>query len=134
MKLGSAAIMSGAVMVMTSPAWAEGGGGAAPLLPTLIPMQEIAVPIIDAGNIKGVLRFTLVLRAHDAATAAELTDKQPLLRSAALGAGLEFAQIRASPYAPVDVSELVDTMNHALHAANPAIEQALVVRVMATEK
>lgn len=104
----------------------EGGGS-----PSLVPMNEIAVPIIDAGELQGTLRFTLVLRAPDAAVAAELATWQPRLRMAALGAGLEFARLRASPFRPVDVSRLSQALDVALHTVHPGVQQALIVRVMA---
>lgn len=95
----------------------------------LVPMGEIAVPIIDGSRMEGILRFTLVLRAHDADSAAQMSRQVARLRSVALIAGLDFARIRASPYRAVDVAKLAHMLDKALKTADPAIEQALIVRV-----
>jgi hypothetical protein len=110
----------------------EGGGEATPIAPNFVPMPEISVPIVDGGQLIGVLRYTLVLRATDAAAAHELTTQVAKLRSAALGAGIDFASLRASPQRPVDVANLAASLDAAMHAANPAIKQALIVKVMAS--
>lgn len=131
-----AALAVGALSPM-SLAMASGGGGSSEGggegsgSPTLVPMNEIAVPIIDAGELLGTLRFTLVLRAPDAAAAAVLASQQPRLRMAALGAGLEFARLRASPFRPIDVARLSQALDAALHTADPGVQQALIVRVIA---
>jgi len=75
------------------------------------------------------LRFTLVLRAHDAASATRMTGEVARLRSAALVAGLDFARLRASPYRAVDVTQLARMLDEALKAADAGVEQALIVRV-----
>jgi hypothetical protein len=130
--------MAAAMLMAHAPAVGAAEGAdkkeAAPLSPLLVPMAEIAVPIIDAGQIEGVLRFTLVLRAKDAASAAMLAEQEPRLRAAALGAGLEFARLRASPYRPVDVPRLSQALDAALRATDPAAERVLIVKVIATDK
>lgn len=114
----------------------EGGAAASPSmanLATLVPMDEIAVPIIDAGKIQGTLRFSLVIRATDDAGALVLTEKMPELRSAALSAGINFASLRASPYRPVDVALLSNEIDAALKSIDPAVQQGLIVKVTAIE-
>ena len=130
--VGMMAALSGAGLLI-GPAEAAGGGdksGGA----MLVPMDEIAVPIIDGAHMEGVLRFTLVLRAHDPAAAARLGATIAKLRSVAMIAGMDFARLRASPYGAVDVGQLVRTLDRALRAADPGVEQALVVRVGAAEQ
>lgn len=114
----------------------EEGGSASPSsssLASLVPMDEIAVPIIDAGKIQGTLRFSLVIRAADDAGALVLTEKMPELRSAALSAGINFASLRASPYRPIDVALLSSEIDTALKSIDPAVQQGLIVRVTAVE-
>ena len=114
----------------------EEGGSASPgsaKLATLVPMEEIAVPIIDAGKIQGTLRFSLVIRAADDAGALVLTEKMPELRSAVLSAGINFDSLRASPYRPVDVAKLSSEIDTALKSIDPAVQQGLIVRVTAVE-
>lgn len=125
--------IAGAMLSVPLHAGEEGGEEKAlPLLPTLVPMKEISVPIVDAGRIEGVLRFTLVLRAQDAAGAILLTNAEPKLRAAALDAGMEFARLRASPLRAVDAEQLAADMDRALHAADAGVAQALIIRVIAT--
>ena len=104
----------------------EGEKGAKPMM---VPMDEIAVPIIDGAHMEGILRFTLVLHAQDTASAARLTGSIAKLRSVAMIAGLDFARLRASPYNAVDVRSLLGSLNKALKAADAGISQALIVRV-----
>ncbi|MEZ5711678.1 MAG: hypothetical protein R3E11_03375 [Sphingobium sp.] len=119
--------------LLASPSQAAGGGGEDGA-PALVPMEEIAVPILDGARLEGILRFTLVLRAHDDAAAADITRQIVRLRSAALVAGLDFARMRASPYRAVDVAQLAMALDAALKKAEPGVEQALIVRVGAAAK
>ena len=105
---------------------AGGGAGGAP---ALVPMEEIAVPILDGARLEGILRFTLVLRAHDEEAAANIGKQLMRLRSAALAAGLDFARIRASPYRAVDVAQLAQSLDSALKQADSGVQQALIIRV-----
>lgn len=125
--VGMMAALSGAGLLI-GPAEASGGGNKGGG-ESLVPMDEIAVPIIDGAHMEGVLRFTLVLRAHDPAAATRLGATIAKLRSIAMIAGMDFARLRASPYSAVDVGHLVLTLDKALKAADPGVEQALVVRV-----
>lgn len=118
--------------LLTGPAAAAEGVGADGL--PLVPLDEIAVPILDGARLEGVLRFTVVLRAHDAQAAIGITRQIARLRSTALVAGLDFARLRASPYRAIDVEMLTRSLNAALKAADPGVEQALVVRVGAATR
>ncbi|WP_245987962.1 hypothetical protein [Sphingobium fluviale] len=125
--IGMMAALSGAGL-LAGPAEASesgGKGGSA----TLVPMDEIAVPIIDGARMEGILRFTLVLRAHDPAAAARLGTSIAKLRSVAMVAGMDFARLRVSPFSAVDVNHLVSALDKALKAADPGISQALIIRV-----
>lgn len=115
---------------LAASARAEEGGGA--IDPTCVPMAEIAVPIVDGSQIAGVLRFTLVLRARDPAGAAEMVREAARLRTIAVGAGLDFARLRASPYRPVDTVRLAASLDAAFRSALPAFQQALIVKVQAS--
>lgn len=123
---GAAALVF--VALAPLPARAEGGGSGAP---GLVPMDEIVVPIIDGSQLQGKLRFTLVLRANDAAGAAAIGREAVRLRSVAVAAGLEFASLRVSPWKPVDAVRLARSLDQALHAVMPEVAQALIVRVSA---
>ncbi len=125
--IGMMAALSGAGLLVGPAEASEGGGkgGSA----TLVPMDEIAVPIIDGAHMEGILRFTLVLRAHDPAAAARLGASIAKLRSVAMVAGMDFARLRASPFSAVDVNHLVRSLDKALKAADPGVSQALIVRV-----
>lgn len=102
--------------------------------PMMVPMDEIAVPIIDGAHIEGILRFTLVLRAQDSVAATRLATSIAKLRSVAMIAGMDFARLRASPYSAVDVRSLIQSLDRALKAADPGISQALIVRVGAAAR
>lgn len=98
---------------------------------TLVPMEEISVPIVDAGRIDGVLRVSIVLEARDAAGAASLAQRMPELRAAGLGAAIEFARLHASPFTPVNVRKLSDALTPALRGVDPGIARILIVKVSA---
>lgn len=98
----------------------------------MVPMDEIAVPIIDGAHMEGILRFTLVLNAHDSAAAVRITESLAKLRSVAMIAGMDFARLRASPYSAVDVRSLHLSLDRALKHADPGVVQTLIVRVGAT--
>lgn len=125
--VGMMAALSGAGL-LAGPAKASESGGKG-VSATLVPMDEIAVPIIDGAHMEGILRFTLVLRAHDPAAAARLGTSIAKLRSVAMVAGMDFARLRASPFSAVDVNHLVSALDKALKAADPGISQALIIRV-----
>ncbi|MCH4152622.1 MAG: hypothetical protein LKF30_11860 [Sphingobium sp.] len=125
--IGMMAMLSGAGLLASPARAAEEGAKAAN--PMMVPMDEIAVPIIDGAHMEGILRFTLVLRAQDSAAAARLTTSIAKLRSVAMIAGMDFARLRASPYSAVDVRSLIQSLDRALKAADPGVSQALIVRV-----
>ncbi|HSX54535.1 MAG TPA: hypothetical protein VLG14_04480 [Sphingomonas sp.] len=96
-----------------------------------VAMDEISVPIVDAGRIDGVLRVSIVLEARDTAGAADLARRTPELRAAGLGAAIEFARLHASPFTPVDVRRLSEALAPALRRVDPAIARVLIVKVSA---
>jgi hypothetical protein len=101
------------------------------LAATFCSMEEISVPIIDAGRIDGILRVTLVLEARDATSATELGKRMPELRAAALAEAIEFARLYASPFTPVDARKLAASLTPALRRVSPLIKRVLIVKVAA---
>jgi len=89
------------------------------------------VPIVEGARADGTLRIKLVLEARDAPTAEKLTSTLPLLRAAALAAGIEFARLYASPMMPVDVARLSADLTAALRRQEPGIARVLIVEVAA---
>lgn len=98
---------------------------------TLVKLDQIDAPIVDAGRIGGVLHLTLVVETRSSATAAALAKRMPELRSASLAAAIEFARLRASPFTAVDVERLQQTLIPALKRVDPGIARVLIVRATA---
>lgn len=98
---------------------------------TLVKLDQIDAPIVDAGRIGGVLHLTLVVEARTSATASALAKRMPELRSASLAAAIEFARLRASPFTAVDVERLQQTLTPALRRVDPGIARVLIVRATA---
>ena len=109
---------------------ASEGGGAESL--HLVPMDEVSVPIIDGNRTDGAVQFKLVLEAKDEAAAQAVKASLPLLRSASISAGLEFARLYASPMMPLDARRLATEMSAALHRQQPGITRVLLVEVAAS--
>lgn len=115
-------------------------GGAAPVTASsggtgdahLVPMDELAVPILDGARPAGTLRLKLVLAMADAGAAERAGASLPPLRAASLGAALEFARLYASPMTPVNAERLAGDMTAALHGADAAVSRVLVVEVAAS--
>lgn len=125
------AIMAAALALSApaAPARASGSGGAEGL--NFVALEEISVPIVEGARADGTLRIKLVLEARDAPTAEKLTSTLPLLRAAALAAGIEFARLYASPMMPVDVARLSADLTAALRRQEPGIARVLIVEVAA---
>ena len=98
----------------------------------LVPMTELAVPIVDGGRAAGTLRVRLVLDMADAAAAESAGSALPPLRAASLGAAMEHARLYASPMAPVNVERLAADMTAALRAADARVGRVLIVEVGAS--
>lgn len=96
-----------------------------------VAMNEISVPIVDAGRIDGVLRVSITLQAQDATSAARLAQRMPDLRTAGLNALIEFARLHASPFKAVDVHKLSAALTPALSKIDPAIQTVLIVSASA---
>ena len=112
-------------------AQASGGGGAAGEGLHLVPMEEVTVPIIDADRVNGALTFKLVIDAGSAEVATKINGEMPVLRSAIIAAGLEFARLNASALRAVDAQQLDRDLSAALKAAEPGLQKVLIVEVEA---
>lgn len=123
--LNLSAIMA-ASLVGAAPGHAAEGEAAG-----FVAMDEISVPIIDASRVDGVLRVSLVLQARDAADAAALARRMPLLRASALAATIEFARLHGSPFSAVDVARLSAALTPALVKVDAGIAKVLIVKVSA---
>lgn len=99
--------------------------------PHLVPMQEVALPIIDGDRLEGTLRVTMVLATADAAAAERVTAALPRLRSASLATALEFSRLHASPLRAVDAEMLSEDLTAALKQEEPGVTRALIVNVAA---
>lgn len=124
------ALTVSAVAAASLAAVATGHAQELPAAP-FVAMNEISVPIVDAGRIEGVLRVSIVIEARDAAGASRLARKMPELRAAGLGAAIEFARLHASPFTPVNVHKLAGTLEPALRGVDSTIARILIVKVSA---
>lgn len=100
------------------------------MAPGMLIVAPIQVPIVDGGHVQGLLTVKLVLES-DAGDAPAVTAAEPRLRSALLSATGEFAQLRASPYIPVDASRLSADVSAAVRRDLPAVKRVLIVEVSA---
>ncbi|MBO9516278.1 MAG: hypothetical protein J7549_19355 [Variovorax sp.] len=94
-------------------------------------MDEVTVPIIDADRVNGALTFKLVIDAGSDETAKKISAELPVLRSATIAAGLEFARLNASALRAVDAQQLDRDLTAALKAAEPGLARVLIVEVEA---
>ncbi|NYT42130.1 hypothetical protein HZY97_15270 [Sphingomonas sp. R-74633] len=112
-------------------ALASGGGAGAGEGLHLVSMDEVTVPIIDSDRVNGALTFKLVIDAGSQETATKVTGEMPVLRSATIAAGLEFARLNASALRAVDAQRLDHDLTAALKAAEPGLVRVLIVEVEA---
>lgn len=98
----------------------------------LVPMDEVAVPIVDGARSDGTLRVKLVLEMTDASAAEKASAALPALRSAALATTMEFARLYASPMTPVNVDRLATDMTAALRVQEAQVKRVLIVEVAAS--
>ena len=126
------ATASFALVPVGSSVHASGGGDGSVGGLHLVPMEEIRVPIVDGDRADGTLRFKLVFVAQDAAAASHATATLPALRSASLGAAVEFARLYASPMTPVDAGRFAADVTAALRG-DAGITRVLVVEVSARQ-
>jgi hypothetical protein len=129
--LAALALGAAALPLPGGTAQASGGGGGGEGL-HLVPMDEIVVPIVDADRVQGSLRFKIVLDAGNDAVAQKVTAELPMLRSAALGAALEFARLEASALRAVDAEQLDHDLTTALKGAEHDLSRVLIVEVAAS--
>lgn len=120
-----------AALVAASVLSAAPGHAQTPEAASFVIMEEISVPIVDAGRLDGVLRVSIVLQAHDVGGGANLARKMPELRAAGLSATIEFARLHASPFTPVDVNKLSAALTPALLGIDAGIAKVLIVKVSA---
>jgi flagellar basal body-associated protein FliL len=116
--------------LLSAAAFANAGSEPAELHP--VPLDELEVPIVDSGRLDGTLRVRFVLNAVDDSTADALGDRQPELRSLALGAATEFGRIYASGLAPVNAEILKQKVKAAIVQGHPGVADVLVVQVSAS--
>lgn len=98
---------------------------------SFVTLPEIRAPIVDAGQLDGVLRVSIVLQAQDEAAAARLSARLPELNADSLSAAIEFARLYATPFTPVDVEKLISILGPSLTQSDKDISQILVVKVTA---
>ncbi len=96
-----------------------------------VPMDLISIPIVDAGNVRGALRFKLVIETTDEESAQEVSDRLPLFRAAALATGAEFSKLSAAPFLAVDAEDLARKLDVALKQRSDKVEKVLLVEVTA---
>ncbi|WP_232493720.1 hypothetical protein [Novosphingobium kaempferiae] len=101
---------------------------------SFLPLEEIDVPIVDGGRVDGVLHLTVVVQAKTGDDAAALGKRMPELRAAVLPAAIEFARLRASRFAPVDVARLSAMIAPPLKRVDAAIDKVLIVKVSAMQR
>lgn len=89
-----------ALIAASGAARAVGGEPAAE--PAVVPLADIAVPIVDHGEVEGMLHIKAALNAGDDGTAAATEAALPMARAALLGAAAEQARLYASPQRAVD--------------------------------
>jgi hypothetical protein len=116
--------------LVSASAYAEAGAEPVELHP--VPLEELEVPIVDSGRLDGTLRVRFVLNAVDDGAADALAERQPELRSLALGAATEFGRIYASGLAPVNAEILKQKAKAAIIQAHPGVADVLVVQVSAS--
>lgn len=110
---------------------ADDAAGNAAVEPHLVPMQELSLPIIDGNRLEGSLHVTVVLAAEDVAAAERVTANLARLRSASLGAALEFSRLHVSPMRAVNAEMLSQDLTAALKQEEPGIGRALIINVAA---
>lgn len=96
-----------------------------------VPMEVISVPIVDAGNVQGILYFKVVLEAKNDASAEKLSESLPLIRAQALMVGSEFSRLSASPFLAIDAQRLSKDLNRSIGENDQEIARVLLVEVTA---
>lgn len=120
------------------PAWAAGGAasvtaGGEAAAGLAVPVAPLRVPILDGGRFAGTLRVQAALDYADPAQGAGAAGRVPVLRAAALSAGLEFARLHASARAPVDAALLSRMLTDAARTVDPKVRQVLILDVSAQQ-
>lgn len=100
--------------------------------PHLVTLSEIVVPVIDGERISGKLVFDVVIDTADEEAASRMAVAVPRLRSAAIGAGIEFSRLHVSGLTPVDVEGLSNEVQLALKREDADVGRVLIVKAGAT--
>ncbi|MFC3578694.1 hypothetical protein [Sphingomonas hylomeconis] len=93
----------------------------------VLPLDALRVPVLDAGRLEG----TLLVQADLELGASSDASRVPAYRAALLSAALEFARLRVSPNAPVDVQLLSEALTMSVRSVDPQIRHVLIVEVTA---
>lgn len=128
MAIGAAAL---SLIAWTGSARADDGPRAAPV-PALTPLEPMAVPIVDHGEMLGRLELRAMWQSADAADAETAQRRLPLLRAALVDAAAVHARLTATPGHPVDPDALAGRLEQAARAAGFSGE-LLVLQASARE-
>ena len=118
-----------AMALASSPAAGNEGGGAA----SVVPVAEMRVPIFDGGRFAGTLRLQTALDYADPAQGARAAAHAPMFRDAVLSAGLEFARLHVSAFAPIDAALLSHALTDAARTVDPHVRRVLILDVSARQ-
>lgn len=113
----------------SAPASANEGGGAA----SVVPVADLRVPILDGGRFAGTLRVQAALDYADPAHGAGAAARALVFRDAVLSAGLEFARLHVSAFAPIDAALLSRTLTDAARTVDPHVRKVLILDVSARQ-
>lgn len=97
----------------------------------LVPVDEITVPIVDAGHLDGSLRLKIAVEATDAASRDRIGAQMPELRAASVAALTDFGRVYASSMTAVDAERLRARLGDALKRSQAGIKDVLIVQVSA---
>jgi len=119
-----------AMVFSSTPAAANADGGGAA---SIVPVAELRVPIFDGGRFAGTFRVQTALDYADPAQGAHAAALAPMFRDAVLSAGLEFARLHVSAFAPIDAALLSRTLTAAARTVDPHVRKVLILDVSARQ-
>ncbi len=94
---------------------------------TLVALDAIEAPIIDSGDLDGVVKVSLRVQMHTPEEAEALSARIPELRAALLAGTMEFARLYGSPFNAVDVARLRAMLTEAAKKVDPQIDTVLIL-------
>lgn len=106
------AVAAVAIIAWNGAAHAD-GGQRAESLPALVPLEPIAVPIVDHGEMLGRLELRAMWRSEEADGSALAQSRLPQLRAALVEAAADHARLVATPSRPIDPSALAASLGQA---------------------